>query len=120
MVESQEIKDARKSAHELGTERPGRGQKTGSGSRFAMEAAALDEDMEDKFLHKLAAELNAANKDERFDQLVIAAPPRALGEIRKKLAPETTRKFIGVFDKELTQLSEQDLFAYCKEHLTKW
>ncbi len=120
LIDTDEVRNARKTARELGSERPGRGRKTGSGARFAMGAPTLDEDLEDDFLRALAAELNAANKDRRFDQLVLALPPRALGEIRKKLAPEVTQKFIGVFDKELTQLSENDLFAYFKERLTKW
>lgn len=120
LIDSEEAENVRKASRELGTERAGRGQKTGSGARFAMDAATLDEDLEDQFIHGIAANLNAAVKDEKFDQLVLTLSPRALGELRKKLTPETTQKLIGVFDKEVTQLSENDLFDYFKEHLKKW
>ncbi len=112
--------DARKAARELGSERPGRGRKAGSGARIAMEAPAQDEKLEDAFVHRLAGKLNDANRDGLYDQLVLALSPRALGELRKKLAPEVTAKLIGVFDKGLTQISDADLLAYFKERLTKW
>lgn len=120
LIDSKEAENARKLSRELGRERPGRGHKTGPDSRFAMNGAELHEKLESEFLGDLARMLNRSAQEEKFDQLVLAAPPRALGMMRAKFQPQLTAKYIGVFDKDLTKMPENDLIDYFKERLVRW
>jgi protein required for attachment to host cells len=112
--------DARAPERALGSERPTRGVKIGSGSRFAVDALSEHEKVEETFIQERANVLNAAARDGAFDQIVLAAPPAALGVFRKRLSPEVTSKFIGVFDKDLTNMPDQELFEYFKGRLVRW
>lgn len=120
LIDSKDQKIARKPSHKLGRERPGRGRKVGPDSRFSVNGSEPHEKMETEFLFDLAKSLNKAARDEKFDQLVVAAPPRALGALRAKFQPQLTAKYIGVFDKDLTNMPEAELFEYFKERLVRW
>lgn len=120
MIDCQEADDARKFSREIGRERPGRGRKSGPNARYAMNGAEPHEKLENEFIGGLAGILNKAAEEDKFDQLVIAAPPKALGALRAKLQPQLTAKYIGVFDKDLTNISEKDLFEYFQERLVRW
>ncbi|NNE40733.1 MAG: host attachment protein [Marinicaulis sp.] len=120
LIDNQEAEDARKASRELGRERPGRGHKTGPDSRFAMGGAEPHDKIEAAFLGEIAAKLNKAAQREKFDQIVVAAPPQALGKLRAKFQLQVTAKYIGVFDKDLTNMPEPELLDYFKERLGRW
>lgn len=120
LIDSQDDESARKLSHELGRERPGRGHKSGPDSRFAMGGVEPHDKLEKEFLGKLVDKLIKAVDEDKFDQLVLAAPPRALGVLRTKFPPQLTSKCIGVFDKDLTNTPDNDLFDYFKERLARW
>lgn len=120
LIDSKEVEKARKPSRELGRERPGRGHKTGPDSRFAMNGSEPHDKLEGEFLGDLARMLNKSAHEEKFDQLVLAAPPRALGVMRAKFQPHLTAKYIGVFDKDLTNMPDNDLIDYFKERLVRW
>lgn len=120
LVETKDINVALKPSHELARERPGRGHKTGPDSRFAVERSEPHEKMELEFLTEVAKMLNKAAQDKKFDQIVVAAPPQALGTLRAKFQPQLTAKYIGVLDKDLTNMPEPELFDYFKERLVRW
>lgn len=120
LIDSDDQRSALKPSHKLGRERPGRGRKIGSDSRFAVKGPEPHEKMESAFLVGLATRLNAAARDETFDQLVVAAPPQSLGILRAKFDPQLTARCIGFFDKDLTNMPETDLFEYLKERLSRW
>ena len=112
---------ARAPSRELGRDRPARGRTIGTGAPFAVEApASLHDKAEEAFLAARAEELNQANSNDDFDQLAIAAAPAALGHLRKKLAAEVTAKLIGLFDKDLTNMADQDLHVYFLDKLERW
>lgn len=120
LIESKETEKARKPSRELGRERPGRGHKTSPESRFAMNEAEPHDKLESEFLDGLARMLNKSAQEEKFDQLVLAAPPHALGVMRAKFQPQLTAKYIGVFDKDLTNMPDKALIDYFKERLVRW
>lgn len=120
LIETREVEVTEKLSHNIGRERPGRGRKIGSDARFAVSGIDHHEKLEKDFLIELAAMLNKAANEDQFDQIVLAAPPRALGILRPKLHPALLAKSIGVFDKDLTQFSENDLVDYFKERLVRW
>ena len=113
--------DARAPERDLARDRPGRGRTIGTGAPFAVEApSSLHEKAEAAFLAARADEINAASQRGDFDQLFIAAPPAALGLLRKKLGPDVTAKLIGVLNKDLTNMAPHDLHAYLLEHVERW
>ena len=112
--------DARTPSRDLGRDRPSRGRTIGTGEPFAIEGVSEHDKAGEAFLAERAADINAAHMDGKFDQLVIAAAPAALGFLRKKLQTEVTGKLISVFDKDLTNETERDLQAYFLEKLERW
>lgn len=112
---------ARAPERELGRDRPARGRTSGTGAPFAVETpSSMHEKAEAAFLAARADEINEASRRGDFDQLFIAAPPAALGMLRKKIAPETTAKLIGVLNKDLTNMAPHDLHAYLLENVERW
>ena len=85
-----------------------------------MDQADDHEKAGDHFLAACVQRLLEADKKEKFDQLVIAAPPAALGLLRKKLPVDATSKLIGVYDKDLTNEAERDLHEYFLGKLEHW
>lgn len=61
------------------------------------------------FLHTVAERINRAAGDGAFTQLVLCAPPRALGAIRDGLADAAKRSVVAAIDKDLTRESAKTL-----------
>ena len=96
------------------------GRAIGAGAPFSVTESDDHEKAGQEFLLARVQDIVEAEKKERFDQLVVAAPPAALGVIRKKLPAETTAKLIGVYDKDLTNETERELHDYFLEKLERW
>lgn len=75
----------------------------GSGSRQSS-SANPDESQakEDDFSAGIVAVLNKGVLDNKIDNLVIIAAPRALGEMRKHYHKSLSAKLLGEIDKDLT------------------
>jgi len=110
--------DARLPARDLEKERPGRGHTIGAGARYSIVKRSKHDAAESAFAKARIEFINSAL--EEFDQLVLAAPPAALGEIRKGLSADVIAKFIGVFDKDLTNMPDQELHEYFQRRLERW
>jgi protein required for attachment to host cells len=90
----------------------------GTSGSGAMQARNDPHEFEEKrFEQHVAKELDAAAQAKRFDRLIIAAPPRALGNIRAALAKQTRDLVIAEYDKDLTKSSIPDLVEHLKDHL---
>lgn len=120
LIDTQEDEAARAPDRELASERPGRGIKFGSGAHYGVETVSEHDKAEKAFIEDQAQFLNAAEQRGDFDQLVLAAPPRALGALRAKLTPEVIARCIGVFDKDLAKTPEKELEEYFKQRLERW
>ncbi len=105
-------------ARELESERPGRGHTIGAGTRYAIETRSEHDKAEETFVKARAKFVSSAIDD--YDQLVLAASPKVLGIMRKALPADVTAKFIGVFDKDLTNMPDQELYQYFQKHLERW
>lgn len=66
-------------------DRPPRSHASVGTARHAVDKGSLHEKEEINFLKRLADRVGDAAKHNAFDHLVIAAPPRALGELRSLL-----------------------------------
>lgn len=99
---------------ELGSDKPGRGQGGASGSRQVFEDR-VDWHTYEKHLFAvaLAGELEHAQDRGAFDDLVLIAPPKALGELRMALSKKVKDCVSAELDKDLTHVPVHEL----KDHL---
>lgn len=88
---------------EQGTDKPGRSFASRGGVRSAVEDADWHEIEEERFARAMAERINKAAELGEFSEIVIVAPPRTLGEIRKELTGKAQRKVVGELAKDLTR-----------------
>ncbi len=88
---------------ELGADRPGRVHDSADVGRHAMEPRVDCHRFEKtRFAEKMAAILNKGRADGDFDELVLVAPPRTLGELRAALDKPTRASISAELNKDLT------------------
>jgi protein required for attachment to host cells len=92
------------STSELGTDRPGRSHQSVGSHRSAMEETDLHDQAEEAFLADLVHRLDAALLSKEAKDLVIVAPPRALGALRKTYSDHIRTALIVEIDKDLTTM----------------
>jgi len=78
----------------------GRMPRTTSGNAAVAEAD-FHRQAEDRFAREAAEMLNGRALAGNFDSLVVVAPPRTLGELRKHYHKETEKRLMGELDKDL-------------------
>ena len=89
--------------HAQGTDRPGRMPDAGPGQRSALDETDWHEFEERRFVHEFSARLNEAAQADRFDRLVLVAPPRVLGELRGELDKPVAERLVREIAKDLTK-----------------
>lgn len=89
---------------DLGTDRPGRVHQSANDRRSAMEETNLHEQAEVEFLTDLVRRLDSAILSKTVKDLVIVAPPRALGALRKVYSDHIRSALIAEIDKDLTTM----------------
>ena len=99
---------------DIGADKPGRGQ--GGGSHHVMDPKVDWHTFEKhRFAGDMAEVLAKADSAHVFDALVLVAPAKTLGELRKKLNPNVKGKITAELGKDLTHLNLKDI----GEHLTE-
>jgi protein required for attachment to host cells len=88
--------------------RPRSSNRVGSG-KHAGAGRNLHEAEEENFLKRLAGKLRDAEKSRRFEHLVIAAPPRALGALRELLPQAVQSRIRAETAKDLIDENTADL-----------
>ncbi len=86
--------DDNPATREQGTDAPGRAFSSTTHARSAM--GNVD-------WHELADRINRAAESGEMKEIVIVAPPKTLGEIRKDLSSKAASKVMGELDKDLTR-----------------
>lgn len=87
---------------DLSTDGPGSVFQSGGSGRSSYEETDFHQLEEDRWAHEAADRVNSRALTNDFDELVIIAPPKTLGELRKKLHKETEKRTILEIDKEMT------------------
>ncbi len=87
---------------EQGTDKPGRFPDP-TGSRSAVDNTDWHQAAEDRFATEIAAMLNQKAIAGALDKLILVAPPRTLGVLRKALEPQAVQCVIAEVDKDLTK-----------------
>jgi protein required for attachment to host cells len=100
------------------TDRPGRMQPgVGTGADAFAPRVDPHEQAEERFLDEVAAKIAAAVDAGRCDAIILAAPPKALGHLRRKLSPGTQKLIRAEIDKDLTKIPRQRLGKLVADHL---
>ena len=102
-----EVEDAPTAA--LGTDRPGRTHQSVGAGRSAMEQTDWHDQDEQEFLKALAARLDKAVQAKDVSQLVIVAPPRALGVLRKAFSQHVQAAVVAEIDKDFASHPVPDI-----------
>lgn len=82
--------------------RPGRMPDTGPGQMSAMDDTDWHELAKERFADDLADLLYAQAHKHKFEKIVLVAPPKTLGELRRKMHKEVADKVIAEVPKTLT------------------
>lgn len=96
-------------ARAQGSDAPGRAFGPIGGQRSAVETTDWHDLEERRFAASLAADLNAAAHDGRFEHLIVVAPPRILAELRQDLSSEAKARLRAEIDKDLTRHTIADI-----------
>jgi protein required for attachment to host cells len=102
---------------EQGTDRPGRTNDSTT-HKSAMENTDWHQIAEDRFVHEIAQILSTAFHRHEYDSLIIAAPPAALGEMRKSLPDQIRDHVLTEINKDLTHMPLPELEEVIPKHLT--
>jgi len=87
---------------EQGTDRPGRVVGSVGTARSAVEQSDWHHIAKERFAGEIADALYRHAHDNRFDELVVIAPAKVLGNLRQAFHAEVTDRLVGEIPKELT------------------
>lgn len=96
---------------ELKTDAPGVQAQSGGFGRPSYEETDFHQLEEDRWAHAAAEEVNRRVLENGFESLVVIAPPKTLGVIRKKLHKEAERRLVCEIPKEMTGRPIPDIEA---------
>ena len=95
--------DENPATREQGSDAPGRSFASRGGVRSAVDNTDWHELQEERFARSIADRINKAAESGEMKEIVIVAPPRVLGELRKELSHKAGAKVVGELDKDLTR-----------------
>ncbi|HUK57645.1 MAG TPA: host attachment protein [Stellaceae bacterium] len=113
VVSAFEAAEAHARSHDLRSERPGRAQESANSAHHAIEPRVDPHEASTiEFLETVAAYLNENATGDDVRGLLLFAPPRALGHLRKMLSEPVVKKIELESPKDLTRLSSADLATH--------
>lgn len=84
----------------------------GPGGLSAREEPSAVEHTVEMFSKRIGDYLEKARTDHRYDQLVLVAPPKFLGLMRKELGTEVGKLVVDELDKDLSWLNAREIERY--------
>jgi protein required for attachment to host cells len=95
--------------HEQGTDAPGRSINSVGHARSAMEQTDWHDEQEKAFLTDLAGRLDAALGAGETKSMIVVAPPRALGNLRRAYSPQLKSAISQEIDKDFVKLPVHEI-----------
>ena len=95
--------------HELGTAAPGRAFASVGSARASVEQTDWHEQEERRFLDQLVAHLDTEVTAGRLKDLIVVAPPRALGVIRQAYSHQLRGIVRAEIDKDLVKMPVHEI-----------
>ena len=102
LVVERELQQDNPATHDQGTDRPGRKHGTDGVSRSSIEETDWHELAEKRFAIDVARTLYEMEHAQKFNELVVVAPPKVLGNLRAAFHPEVTQCIVAEVPKDLT------------------
>ena len=90
--------------HEIGTDKPGRSISSVGSARSAMEQTDWHEQEEERFLGRLAERLDKAVLAGEVEDLILIAPPEAIGTLRKAISPHVREAIHAEIEKDYVKM----------------
>jgi protein required for attachment to host cells len=116
MVKEMRHPESRMHGSELEADRPGTSfQSKGPGKHAMSQQVSPKEHEAWKLSKELADALDHARMEDKFDQLVLVAAPRFLGNMRKTLSDQVNRLVTAELDKNIAHLPENEILAHLPE-----
>ncbi len=111
--------EGRMHIQDLTSDLPGRASDgMGQGGRHGLDGGnGLRQHETQSFARSIATRLSAARRDGALHQLLIASAPALLGAVRAALDPDTARCVVFESDKNLAQLSPEDIRRHLPDPL---
>jgi len=106
-------------SHDIASDRAGHrfGGAAKAGSGATLPRNDPHEFEEKRFVEAISEKINRAALENRFDRLIVAAPPRALGQVRQALSKAATGRVTAEVNKDLLKDSPEGIAEHLKEHL---
>lgn len=103
-------------SHEAGDHRPDIGYASRGGPQHGYEPKQTPHDKAAlRFVDRIAAAVAKEAEAGAFDQLVLVAPPRALGEFRAALPDAVTKRVIATINHDLTKATRDEVAAQVRQ-----
>ena len=94
---------------EIGTDKPTRVTESVGSRRSTAEQTDFHQQAEDRFVKEIAADMEADLKAGEFEELIVVAPPVALGVYRQAASPKLQQATLMEINKDLTKHSAADV-----------
>jgi protein required for attachment to host cells len=104
--------------HELGSDKPGRIFQSTNVGRSAAEPTDLHRLAEEDFLKKIAGILNKSVSDHRIKNIILVAPPRAIGVLRGALSPAAGKVVRHELEKDYVREPMYEVEKHLVRHLS--
>ena len=114
-IETMAHPEGRMHEQDMVSDMPGKGAGKGGGGDHSFKEKIEPKEQEMiMFTKRVADYLEDARKANKLSQLIIAAAPAFLGELRTHLSSETSEKIVFELDKNIAQHSAEDI----RQHLS--
>ena len=95
--------------HEIGTDKPGRAFNSVGNGRSAMQQPDWHDQQEQRFLAKLAARLDKAVLGGETPSLIVVAPPRAIGVLRRAFTTHVRQAIRAEVEKDFVKMPVDEI-----------
>ena len=95
--------------HEIGTDKPGRSFSSVGHGHSAMEQTDWHDQNEQRFLAKLAARLDKAVLGGETPSLIVVAPPRAIGMLRREFSSHVRQAIRAEVEKDYVKMPVDEI-----------
>jgi protein required for attachment to host cells len=95
--------------HEMGTDKPGRSSNSVGNGHSAMEQTDWHDQAEQRFLGKLAARLDRAVLCGETPSLIVVAPPRAIGVLRRAYSSHVRQAIRAEVEKDYVKMPVDEI-----------
>jgi protein required for attachment to host cells len=95
--------------HELGTDKPGRASSPVGSGRSAVEQTDWHDQQEQRFLSKLAERLDRAVLGGETPSLIVVAPPRAIGMLRRQFTSHVRQAIRAEVEKDYVKMPVDEI-----------